>query len=266
MRAVNPITIAIREGIGKRLLELGFQRQGARMYLKETGDYSEWVHFANLRGGFQDMYGIHDAALERFVSTTLEVATKLNEPGMIRPCHIASRSIDHAKWRFGQAWEEWRANRRPWRPLEYFQNPPDTVSMYGPFISQRGVWTPADDPIGCAAATATAWHAHVEPYRARLIASPQAVAREMIQSESFGLTKRIMVTAYLGDKDGALALIEKSLVAEGRQPDEAKLRYHREIGARQTGLTIEEFVQDYIEQSVASANYIRNLRNKIQNI
>jgi hypothetical protein len=43
--AKTPAGIAIRDGIGARLIGLGFKGKSERFYLKDTDDLSECVHF-----------------------------------------------------------------------------------------------------------------------------------------------------------------------------------------------------------------------------
>ena len=68
MAATEAQKIAIDEGIGGRLLELGFRKKSERLYVRETVDLEYWSRFRfqpeRLGGGFRERTGIVSKSLQ----------------------------------------------------------------------------------------------------------------------------------------------------------------------------------------------------------
>lgn len=231
-RAADPMTVAIREGVGARLLDLGFERKSQRAYVKETGAYSEWVHFRrHSEGDVTDTYGIFDNALQAFCDSVLEppedTATRY-EP---RPSHLYYEGRNHARHVIYDAVEAWRKARRPWRPFEYLIEHPETAHPYLQFISERGRWRDGGDPSGCARAMLECWTAYIEPERARLIADDKAVARRAVEVDSGHPDVRLATAVYAGEIECARAILARYVDPSAFAPDpddvERRRRYER---------------------------------------
>lgn len=224
MRAVNPITIAIREGIGKRLLELGFQRQGARMYLKETGDYSEWVHFGNRPGGFTEQYGVFDNGLQRYMDCLMPDGFPTGHNSGPKLLHFGMHAYHFGAYEAAELEKQWRRRRRPWRPLEYFIEPPRNLTPYRRYISdQFHGWTLDDDPHGCAAATLEAFEGSVGRWRADMATDAHKVARIIGTSSLTTPVLKIVARAYAGDFAGAEELIQHYVATKDDPPSKQQL-------------------------------------------
>jgi hypothetical protein len=231
------------------LLELGFKRETPRRYVKETDDYLEWVQFTADAWEFEELYCIFDRGLQRFFDEHLD-AYKTSLDQRWHPVHLQTRALPGARAVVNYANLQWRKSRRPWRPREYFQDPPKDVSPYGPYISDWGKWYAKDDPEGCAEKSREAWVSAVEEgLRAESIADSHAVARYLVKLDRSFPQVRIGLQVYLGNYDAARALIEQHFALENEPPSETRLAISADY-RKCEGISDEEY----------TANIMRNRR------
>lgn len=227
-RAIDPMTIAIRDGVGARLLELGFERKSLRAYVKQTGIYTEWVHFRRHgEGDVTDTYGIFDNALQAFCDAAFAIPQPTGMAGETRPCHLGYEGRDHARSVIHHAVEAWRKARRPWRPLEYLIEYPETAHPYLQFISERGRWRDGGDPEGCGQAMLECWAAHIEPTRAELLAGDKTVARLLV-AYAYGYPDfRLATAVYAGNIERAREILARYVERKTFAPDPKDVEQER---------------------------------------
>lgn len=240
--AKTPAGIAIHDGIGAQLLELGFKRKSARLYLKDTGDLSEWVHF-RVDGGveFTELYGVFDNALQRFFDENLD-GFDTSQDENPRPLHLQSWCYVYAVGEANVAAKEWRAARRPWRPREYFQDPPKDLTPYSPCVSAWNKLYAADDPAGCAESSRALWTEMVEPLRNELIADPLAVANQLSEAEKGFPEFRIGLEVYLGNLAKSREIAEYFMSFRGVPPSKERLE-RTKLNRMQRNVSDEEYVE-----------------------
>ncbi len=168
MASVRPNRLAIREGIGKRALELGFKRKSDRLYEREEGDLTFWLRFTMSDDErFVDLAGVVSRELDEMIAAT---GADLNPYNIDEPSkgHVYISAID--AWR-AQSRASEEAFRKPLRwlgPIYWFlpwiniwrRRDPFTQS---PFV-EKGRWYAGADPEGCAAASLAKWREIVEPW------------------------------------------------------------------------------------------------------
>ena len=111
-RPVRPSTIAIRDGVGARARELGFERKSGRLYWREDERVTEWIHFG-IRPDetFTETYGIFDKDLRAYVDRYVSPEMHVGPASSVHPAHRVASALPHAKWLFGQAYDAWRDAR-----------------------------------------------------------------------------------------------------------------------------------------------------------
>jgi len=225
-RATDPVTIAIRDGIGARLLELVFERRSSRLYRKDTPDILEWVHFRrHAVGAFTETYGIFDKRMKAFFDDMLgpEAPDWMEEP---LPAHEISNALHHAGDLIRAAVADWRRNRSLRRPLEFFREAPEQAHPYQRFWAKGGAWFAGDDPAGCAEASRDCWVAGVEPFRTTLLADDLAIAREVLKgSARQSFLYRACLYGYLGDRHSAKAILGEVIADEGKPPTQDQIDF-----------------------------------------
>lgn len=264
-KATKPTTIMIRDGIGARLKELGFERKSQRHYRKETGHISEWVHFSIDREDFVvDTYGVFDNAMQAYLDEYLGKEESPGSSGLVRPAHASYRSRNLARHEAFVGYEAWKATRRIWRPLDYFRDPPDDVIhwMY-PFLSHNGRWDPSNDPEGCAAASQAAFREGIEPNRNEILADNLAIARIWIDSMHVYRHERVVLLCYLGDRVTAQEQAEEAIALDGREASEAYIERSRKH-YESLGGTVEELRTKVRENNTNTANEMRDLVVKLR--
>ncbi len=158
----SPQRVAMREGIGARLLELGFTRRTERFYVREDTEYREWVRFElSSWRAFVDRAGFVHKGLEAAIAALdLDVERSLSD--LRDMAHLrhgahwawarqsdASKAAYHkARRRYGWlVWQFWASDRH-WSSTDPFEQ--------SAFTGRDG-WQCADDPVGCAAESAARW-------------------------------------------------------------------------------------------------------------
>ncbi len=165
----DPNRIAIHEGIGARLKELGFKRKSERLYVREDDQFEDWVRFElSGRDAFIDISGVLLKGLdETFDNLGLDL-WRYGEFGK-RNAHVgrsairlwgissdASLAAYHLRRRrYGWlVWQFWASEAR-WSATDpYVQSP----------YTGKGGWQCAANPAGCAAESLQKWRELVEPW------------------------------------------------------------------------------------------------------
>jgi len=260
-KATRSSTIAIHDGIAVRLQELGFEKRSIRLYLKETGHVSEWVHFSiDREQNFVDTYGVFDNAMQAHLDCYLGPSENPGIPGLNQPGHIYCTSLTWAKHLAFLGQKAWKNKRRPWRPLEYFRDPPKAdVHWMFPYISDNGRWRPDPDPVGCAAASLEAWRLDVEAVRDELLEDRLAIALSLVEDNIGWPEHQVVRRHYVGDLEGARAIADDIIASEGVPPCDAYLK--RAVKGYRG--TIEQLREANIENTTRSAREMRQLVIKL---
>lgn len=207
MPATKPTTIAINEGIGAYVQDLGFRRKSARLYLKETGDYEEFVWFRIRNHGqvIEDIYGVFDRAFQDFCDDILpepfDSGMPLDYP---RPAHVLYGAGPYAN---GQKHRDRTLLGAGARALHHLGLRHDAERAARPpykrFVDDQGHWVPGDAPEACAAAMRCFWRDLVETARGELLATPKAVIQSEIDKSSFfqPIEFTLASAAYVGNID-----------------------------------------------------------------
>jgi|GEM_PF-3345795 len=161
---------AVRNGIGARLLELGFTRKSARLYVREDERFKEWVRFSyGGSGAFSDLIGIYDKELAALTESCPH--SRGADFGVVspRPAHVLHSA--QTAWR---NWEsacekDWRETLDWWNPIDWARRTPRRESEASIYVGDRGKWRTNGNPDMCAAESLKIWRKHIEPWRQRML-------------------------------------------------------------------------------------------------
>ncbi len=247
-----PAYIAIREGIAARVLELGFQKNTKRIYTKETGDYSEWVHFTLLNDdAFFDVYGVFDNGLQRFYDDHLDHKEDSAIRRNPRPYHLEFGSLPGMVPEFETP------------------SPPPRTGIFGPLLDRISPREPPPPPAdimqfwgmpdrcwltspgieGCANLSRRAWMCGIEPVRETVIADPKSLIRHRMEhAPPAAYLYRLLMHAYIGEKAAARAIADQMIAARGQGPTAAYLKEYRKYKAIRSKPT-EQMIEDTIAET-----------------
>ncbi len=248
---------AIENGIGRRLLELGFERKSARRYLREDERFKEWASFEiDGHQRFGDSIGLFDkelAALFEPLGWNHEDSAGHREP---LPAHVGARTL--RLW--AEAEETWRASMRWYDPRDWFRRPPQPSITQSPFVAQDiRIWESSADPEGAAAASLAKWIELVEPWRERVRTDKTALVQNYLTwPNGGGAFKQIVCHAYLGEKAAAERICREILDEEGLAPPENEAPFYRK-NLKASGHADSEYIQGRIETSFEAADLARRL-------
>ncbi len=240
-RATDPVTIAIRDGVDARLIELDFERKSLRYYVRETERYLEWGYFSLCdRHGFLDYYGVVDKDLKVWLETNAPEVwpVTFREP---HPSHLMAQAATYGGNANFAAVTAWRKARRIWRPWEYFVQPRRYNSLYWGIFA-NGCWQAEPDPTLTARLAREAFIAEVEPARARWTDSREAVALATLSeySDNFYNELQLAYAIYVGRFERADEIIARAASNVGAHPSQDDIE--RAL-AREDGLTKEILVE-----------------------
>jgi len=231
---------AIRNGIGSRLIELGFRRKSERFYEKDEGDLYFWVRFELSDEGFVDWAGIRSKKLEAlFASCGLD----LPQYNIDAPAngHLYNGAILQWRWESDASFKVADNARNRLNPINWFVDWKRDWAASDPYTQSpyvgRGCWAYADDPEGCAAASLAQWRRTVEPWLAAM-RDPHAFADWYCNGHAVRLPDIIcsFPWAVAGDKDRAQAYLRRAYRIRPHTRDEAyrglRPRLHFFMGRR----------------------------------
>lgn len=215
MARVRPNRIAIRDGVGARLIELGFRRKSERLYEKDEGDLYFWVRFViSDDDSFVDRAGVVSREMERMVAATGE---ELHQYGVTEPApgHISISAYDYWAGQDALAEAEFR-NSRWWLnllgPCKSLVPWDRMWAKRSAFKSSRfaggGRWRVSGSPSGCAAVSLEKWRESVEPWLDE-VRDPDGFARCFmygLMAGEYGVLRAI-AWARAGDMNKAKALL-----------------------------------------------------------
>ena len=245
--------IAIRNGIGKRLLELGFQRKSTRLYVREDEQFSEWVGFSI--DGYErvnETIGIFDkdfAALFASMPHYEDVVESTDVWGDPAPAHVHSGALelwrDEADEKVNAEIDGWRW----WQREAWFGPKPTPEYMLSPFVID-GAWETATDPDGVAEFMLEHWRARVEPWRERMLTDKAAFAARYRWSVNITLIPRIVSHIYGGDPAEA-ARICGEYISEMREPPVITPRREKRKILDDAGMTEAEYLDQQAQINAA---------------
>lgn len=167
-----PNTIAWRDGIGARLLELGFKRTGRDVYTLEDKAYIIWGRSNFIDHDLShDFVGVISKELDRMIDEAgLDISRHaLDEPAK---AHVYRSAIEAWDDESRASAEAFRAPLREWSPIYWFYPWIERWKRQDPFtqcpFTRPGAWYSGDDPAGCAAASLAQWRRIVEPWLAHI--------------------------------------------------------------------------------------------------
>lgn len=184
MSRIRPVRQAIRDGIGQRLIELGFGRKTERFYDKDEGDCYFWSSFVidDHERCFREETGFRFRALERLIADVglmEHVQYIFQDPS---PYHAWISALGVLGWQDREAEDAYvDAFKRKAGPFRFFFDPRSKWRAQSPLLNapyyEKGQWRVGDDPALCVAESLKAWRAHVEPWIAEM-RDPKAFARQ----------------------------------------------------------------------------------------
>jgi hypothetical protein len=220
------------------------------------------VHF-RVDGGveFTELYGVFDNALQRFFDEKLD-GFDTSQDKNPRPLHLQSWCYVYAVGEANVAAKAWRAARRPWRPREYFQDPPKDLTPYPPYVSDWNKLYAADDPAGCAEISRALWTEMVEPLRDELIADPLAVANQLSEAEKGFPEFQIGLQVYLGNLAKAREIAEYFMSLKGTPPSKDDLK-RTKMSRAYLCISDEEYIRANLESNERIYIEISEVKKKL---
>lgn len=216
MTTIRPNRQAVRDGIGQRLIELGFRRKSERLYEKDEGDLYFWSRFTfSGDDRFRETTGCVSRSLERLVES-LEVPNvgqyNIDEPS---PAHIyisALSAVGYIEKQLKQDFIE-KFNKKMgifrvlfdpikrWERQNPLQNPP---------YYDSGYWSAKNGISLCIEESLKAWQEHVETWIAA-VREPSQFARAYCDNRyAFrGNLMRGIVYAHAGDRERARWFLQR---------------------------------------------------------
>lgn len=225
MPADTALRTAIREGIGGRLIELGFRRKSERFYEKDEGDLYYWVRFELSDEGFVDWAGIRSKKLEALFASC---GPDLPQYNTNTPAdgHLYNGAILQWRWESSANFDTADSTRSRLNPLNWFVNwkrdwALSDLYTQSPYVD-RGCWAYDDDPEGCAAASLAQWRRTVESWLLAM-RDPIAFADWYCNGHAVRLPDIIcsFPWACAGDKDRAQAYLRRAYRLRPYTRDEA---------------------------------------------
>ncbi len=251
--------VAIRDGIATRLLELGFERKSARLFLREDDRFQEWAHFSiSDPRKFSDFIGIFDKDLHALFEKCMSPGRDSSVFSTGRSGHTGTSAI--RMWRKSEAARVQALidRRNGWNPLNWFWPSPRRSDYRSPFVTEWGDWQAEHDPQGCAAASLAKWRELVEPWRMGILTDRRALILDYLDWLHGGSDfQKIVCYVYLGEIRQAEMFCRNILDTEGMAPSEAELNSYvrKSWSADQT----RNFIRSSVKWSFQLAEMVRRI-------